>query len=103
VLGDDGGVRLALINKDASTAADVSIAIPSLSGDAAASVLRLEAPSLEARSGVTLGGSSVAADGGWMPGPLEAAERSSGAWHIHLAAASAALLFIGAAAPELRP
>ena len=98
VLGDDGGVRVALINKDATTAADVSVTIPSLPGDGSAEVMRLEAASLTARSGVTLGGASVGEDGGWTSGPLEPAARSSGAWRLHLPAASAALLFIGTGA-----
>ena len=101
VLADDGSVRVALINKEATTSADVSVTIPPAPADGSAGVMRLLGPSLEARTGVTLGGASVAEDGRWSPAPLEEAERSGGAWHVHLPAGSAALLFIGAPSNDL--
>jgi hypothetical protein len=94
VLGEDGGVRVVLINKEGGTAAEVSVTISSGSDGDSARVMRLEAPSLSARSGVTLGGSGVAEDGGWTPGPLEPVKRSGGIWRLSLPAASAALLFV---------
>jgi hypothetical protein len=96
VLADDGGVRVVVINKESATSADVSVMIPSTQAQGSAEVMRLEAASLNARSGVTLGGSSVGVDGGWTPGPLETAARSGAGWRLHLAPGSAALLFIGA-------
>jgi hypothetical protein len=101
VLADDESVRVALINKEAATSANVSVTTPTVPADGSAGVMRLLGSSLGARTGVTLGGTSVAGDGRWTPAPLEEVERSGGAWHVHLPPGSAALLFIGARSNDL--
>jgi hypothetical protein len=90
-----------LINKEETDSLDVSVRLALAPSGGDAEVMRLEAPSLTARSGVTLGGTGVAADGGWTPVPLEAAERSSSAWQFRMPPASAAVLFIGPGAPSV--
>src|SRR5262249_35398691 len=64
----NGTVRIILINKGNTYAAQthVSLKIPGLdlgSGQ----ILTLQAPSLAATSGVTLGGAGVSGSGGWAP------------------------------------
>jgi hypothetical protein len=65
VLGGDGRLRVILINKELARPATVTISttIPYHTANA----LWLQAPSLGAKMGVTLGASQVAADGGWSP------------------------------------
>lgn len=99
VLDDDGRVRVVLINKEATIPVQVTVTLPSSTGEDSGGVMRLVAPSLRARVGVTLGGSGVAEDGVWAPGPLEAVQGSGGAWRVYLPAASAALLSEGPGPP----
>lgn len=89
---DPGGrVIVTLINKEASTDATVSVAI---SGHfATGSVIRLEGPSLESKTGVTLGGAEVSAEGKWSPKSEKVSFRS-GACEVHVPASSAAVLTI---------
>ena len=94
-LGDDGTLRVALINKDQGKSAKVGIDTGKPSGQA--SVMRLTAPSVDAKTGVTLGGAGVASDGTWNPKPPETITASNGKFQIDVPAASAALLVIGGA------
>jgi hypothetical protein len=92
-LGEDGTLRVALINKDLGNSARVGIDPGKRSGQA--SVMRLTAPSVDAKTGITLGGAGVASDGTWNPKPLETITARDGSFHIDVPAASAALLVIG--------
>lgn len=60
-----------------------------------ATLMRLSAPSVDSKTGITLGGSSVAPDGTWQPKPAEPVTASEDEFLIDLPAASAALLVIG--------
>jgi hypothetical protein len=63
----DGTVRVCLINKDVDRGARIAVkAGPHFTS---ASLLRLTAPSAEARTGVTLGGSTLDEFGHWSPQP----------------------------------
>jgi hypothetical protein len=88
----DGQIRLVLINPSASTGETIAVDVPA--GAAAATLERLQAPSLSAQSGVTLGGQSFGADtesGELSPRPSSISPRG-GRYVVTVPAASAALL-----------
>jgi len=93
VLGDDGALRVAIINKDLGKSAKVSIQPANRSSRA--TVMRLSAPSIDAKTGITLGGSGVASDGTWQPKSSEPVTASEGEFQMDVPAASAALLVVG--------
>ena len=93
VLGDDGLLRVALINKDLAKHAKVGIKLANRSDQA--TVMRLSAPAADAKTGITLGGSGVASDGTWQPKPSEPVTASEGKFQIDVPAASAAMLVVG--------
>jgi hypothetical protein len=93
VLGDDGLLRVAIINKDLAKPAKVGIKLANRSGQA--TVMRLSAPAADAKTGITLGGSGVASDGTWQPKPSELVTASEGKFQIDVPAASAAMLVVG--------
>ena len=93
VLGDDGLLRVALINKDLAKHAKVGIKLANRSHQA--TVMRLSAPAADAKTGITLGGAGVASDGTWQPNPSEPVTASEGKFQIDVPAASAALLVVG--------
>jgi hypothetical protein len=64
----DGTLKVCLINKDLERGARVGIEVGR--HFASACLLRLTAPTAEARTDVTLGGSAVDASGHWSPQPL---------------------------------
>ncbi len=93
VLGHDGTLRVALINKDLENGAKVTL--PLTNRSPRASVMRLNAPSIDAKTGITLGGAAVAPDGTWNPKPSsEFITASNGRFQIDVPAASAVLLLI---------
>ena len=92
VLGDDGKLRVAIINK--SLTQPVLASIASGSTRMKAEVVRLTAPSVVAKDGVMLAGSAVRADGVWMPQSGEPAARVNGQFELSVPAASAAMLTI---------
>ena len=65
----DGSLRVCLINKDLSRPAQVRIDVGRRFANA--SILRLAASSVDATTGVTLGGTTVDDFGGWSPVVLE--------------------------------
>lgn len=79
-----------LINKEPSLEANVTIkpTLPFQHG----SVLRLTAPSLESKPGVTFGGAAVQADGTWHAERGEEIRAANGSLVIRLPAASAAVV-----------
>lgn len=93
VLGDDGMLRLALINKDLGKNASVGIKLVNRSSRA--TVMRLSAPSIDAKNGITLGGAGVASDGTWRPKPSEPITARAGEFVVDVPAASAAMLVVG--------
>jgi hypothetical protein len=92
-----GVVRATLINKDPSAEHDVSLSVPG--APSTASLETLTAPSINATTGVTLGGQSfgVETTTGTLPGPPQTTPLIpvGGAYTVPLPAGSAALLTIG--------
>ncbi len=92
VLGADKRLRVVLINKTSDQ--PVMVQLNAGRGDGSASVLRLNAPSIDAQDGITLGGHAVAADGTWSPTTTEALSPSNNGYRVALPAASAVLLIL---------
>lgn len=90
VVAPDGELHLVLINKDGHTPVRVQIA--GLASYQHATVLRLTASSVKARTGITFGGRPVGPDGTWSPGPAQQVARSGEAFQLQLPSASAALV-----------
>ncbi|HEX4810919.1 MAG TPA: glycosyl hydrolase family 79 C-terminal domain-containing protein [Bryobacteraceae bacterium] len=90
VLNDRNRLSVIIVNKDASSNADVRIATNKRFLQATA--LRLTAPSLNSKDGVMLGGSGVLAQGEWKPRPVEHLPVQSGECEIGVPAASAAIV-----------
>jgi hypothetical protein len=90
--GTDGHVRVTLINKDPSRATTVRVAIAGVRGSG--TLRRLLAPSVSARTGVTLGGQSVGTDTGALTGNLahDTISAVAGRYVVSMPAGSAALL-----------
>lgn len=93
-----GDIHVVLINDDTNHARTVIVRIPALS--AAATLERLQAPSVQALSGVTLGGQSFGAETytGLLAGAPSAASVTpvAGDYVVRLPAASAAMLTLAA-------
>ena len=87
---------LTLINKESAYDPDVVIAVDSSFPVRRASLARLRAPSLESKSGVTLGGAAVTGGGSWKPTQLESLVPRHGKLHVHLPKASVAITEITA-------
>ncbi len=86
------GSAVTLVNKDLHATAEVRIEV---SGDAKlARVLRLSAPDVTSREGVTLGSETVGSDGDWRPSSGEQIRKTHGAFEIAMPRASAAVLTI---------
>lgn len=93
VLGRDGTLRVALINKDLESATRVRVKLGVSGADyRAGSVIRLMAPSVTATNGVMLGGASVGVDGSWSPTEQESIRVSNSSFTIVIPKASAALV-----------
>jgi len=90
VLGDDGKLRVVLINKDLTKSVDVTVAAGS--PRAKAEMIRLTAPTVTSKDGVTLAGSSVAENGTWTPQPGKPVEGTNGKFAVLIPATSAALI-----------
>ena len=93
VLGDDGRLRIAIINKDLAKHAKIRIKLANRPDQA--SVMRLCAPAVDAKTDITLGRAGVASDGTWQPNPLESITASAGEFQLDVPAASAAVLEVG--------
>jgi Glycosyl hydrolase family 79 C-terminal beta domain len=90
VIGGDRRLSVTIINKEASLNASVSLSIPRDLGEGR--VLRLTAPSLQAKDNVTFGASAVSRDGTWKPQATESLHSSIGRGTIQVPAGSAVLL-----------
>jgi Glycosyl hydrolase family 79 C-terminal beta domain/Glycosyl hydrolase family 79, N-terminal domain len=84
-----GRVFITMINKGEADAA-VALTLPGRFRKA--SLLRLEGPSLDSKTRVTLGGAEVDANGNWSGAKEEPVGLRSGACEIQLSAASAAIM-----------
>jgi Glycosyl hydrolase family 79 C-terminal beta domain len=89
-IGKDHLLRAALINKEPST--DVEVRLISPKKFTHVSAMRLRAPSLESKSGVTLGDTEVLASGRWEPGWPERLTVRGSECIVHLPRASAAIV-----------
>jgi Glycosyl hydrolase family 79 C-terminal beta domain len=87
---DQGQLAVTLINKDPTADADVAIAADRALQKATA--LRLKGRTLDSADNVTLGGSTVAADGGWKPADVETPNVVGGVCTIPVPAASAVVV-----------
>jgi hypothetical protein len=85
-----GPIVLTIINKDA--AQDAALNLASARPLRSARIMRLFAPSLTSKQGITLGGASITADGRWHPDPLESIRIVNGECSIRVPASSAALV-----------
>jgi hypothetical protein len=86
-----GALALTLINKTAVSSA-LTVSIDGRIRGGQASVLRLSAPSVDAQTGVTLGGAEVTSGGIWKPRKPETLPVRKGQIKIDLPAASAAIV-----------
>ena len=87
-----GAVRVVIVNPSPSAAADITVQVRGHGGPA--SVQRLTGPSLGATSGVSLAGAGVKVDGTWTPLTDTPLAGSADGVHVHVPAATAALLTI---------
>ncbi len=83
-------VVVAIINMESSRDTEVDVLCSHRLSHAGA--LRLKAPSLQSKDGVTLGGSVVAPSGEWRPKQNEPLPLARGKCRIHMPAASAAIV-----------
>jgi hypothetical protein len=90
----DGRTRVVVINKDAESDRSVSLKMPGITGPAA--LVRLQAPSATAGSGIVLGGSSIDPRTGLLGhGVGRSLAPADGRYVLAMPAASAALLTFG--------
>jgi hypothetical protein len=92
-LGDDGKVRVVLINKDASQ--NVTAGITAGRQYQSATAMRLAGKSLNSGDGVTFAGSQVSADGTWSPQTVETVKYANGRYELAVPAGSAVVVTLG--------
>ena len=90
VRAPEGTLRVCLINKDFRR--DARVTIDPGRNFVASSVMRLEGPSADANTGITLGGASVDEFGAWAPVTSEVAHLSDREIIVDVPAASAAVV-----------
>lgn len=90
---DQHRLAVAIINKDSSHDAEIELTFRQPLSRVSA--MRLAAPSLESKQGVTFAGAHVAADGSWHPGKLQSIRLHEGSGKVHVPAASAVVLIGG--------
>jgi len=93
LLDADGTLRVAIINEDLQR--DASVQITPGSEYTSGLAMRLNAPSLQSTSPISLGGSTLSADGAWSPEQLETVVGSAGAFAVTVPAGSAVLVGFG--------
>ncbi|MGA9800069.1 MAG: glycosyl hydrolase family 79 C-terminal domain-containing protein [Terriglobales bacterium] len=89
---DPNHMVLTLINKEPSYDAAIVIDPGAHKSLRKGSLVRLSGPSLESKSGVTLGGASVSPAGSWKPAQTEEVAGSRGRFPVRVPAASAAVV-----------
>lgn len=90
VAADQGQLAVTMINKDRF--ADVDVTIAADRAFLSATALRLKGHALDSADNVTLGGSVVAADGGWKPTDIESLNVAGAVCDVHIPAASGAVV-----------
>jgi hypothetical protein len=88
--GDKTEIRVTVVNKDAN--ADTSVTVTCDRKMQRGDLIRLTAPSLESKHGVTLGGRPVNTEGKWRPNATPVDAGNNGDWKILVRAGSAAIL-----------
>jgi Glycosyl hydrolase family 79 C-terminal beta domain/Glycosyl hydrolase family 79, N-terminal domain len=88
----EGGLRIAVFNKEEKQGLRLDVA-PSVSSGRA-SIWRLAAPAVDAKSGVTLAGAAVGGAGAWKPAKEEDAKLRHGRLRVEMPAASAVLIWL---------
>jgi hypothetical protein len=94
---DDQGFKVAIFNKDERQALNLSLPAPrnaKKENMKTAAVWRLEAPALDSTEGVALAGAQIEAHAQWSPKKIEQLLVKGKSAHIHVPAASAALVFL---------
>lgn len=89
---DRNHVVLTGINQERSSDATLVLERDVSSSFRAGSAIRLLGPSLESKSGITLGGTTVSPAGSWAPVQIEKISRASGQFKIPLPRASAVIV-----------
>jgi hypothetical protein len=92
VRGDDGVTRLAVVEKDDTSAATVQVSVSAGRGGGAAGVIRLTGRSLGSAAGVAVQGATVDRAGHLVPGPPGQVTMTGGKLTLSLHAGSAAIL-----------
>lgn len=85
-----GKLQIAIVNKEQSVDAHLSISVPGLRG--AVRSIALCAPAIDTTAGITLGGSSITSDGAWRPRHAESLHAKSSGLSLVVPKASAILL-----------
>lgn len=91
-LSTEGSVAVAIINREAIT--DIEIELDATRFFTTAKVLRLEGPSLSAKTGITFGGASVTQDGEWTSASVETIVRQDRLFKVRIPAMSAVALML---------
>jgi glycosyl hydrolase family 79 len=92
VRGTDGERRVVLVNKDLARNVRVGLTTTGTR----ATILRLTAPSVESKTGITFGGDSLDTNGKWTPRPTDSIRLRSDRLSVELPASSAAVIQIHA-------
>jgi hypothetical protein len=92
VMNDKGHTSITLINKDTTIGARVTVR--SQSDFKSAQMMRLVAPSFDAKTDVTLAGAQVSSNGHWKPKDIEKLKPVRGQIAVDLSPASASLVFL---------
>jgi hypothetical protein len=92
VRGGDGRVRIALIEKDDTSAAAVPISLSVAGAGSCVSVLRLTGRSLSSPAGVTVQGATVDVRGNLILGPADHIQVDNDTVNLNLASGSAAVI-----------
>ena len=93
-LSDDNHLALTVINKEASSDVAIGVDRNLRSKFRSASIMRLLGPSIDSKSGITLGGSVVSGDGFWRPTRPEEFPLSALQPHLRVPRASAAIVHL---------
>ena len=92
-LGDDGKVRIVLINRDASQ--NVTARITAGQPYKSATAMRLTGKSPDSAEDIMFAGSRVGADGTWSPQVIETIGFKNGYYELAVPCASAVVVTIG--------
>ena len=91
VKGDDGRTRIALVQRDATTAAPVHVTLSAGAGDRTAKVLRMTGTALNDES-TTIQGATVDNAGKLQPGAADTVKMTNGTLSLDVAAGSAVVI-----------